>query len=124
MLKDAPSAIIDMCCQPSTAPLFLPMTGKRRYNIKIWKTFTDCFNCLPIAAIIDDKIFCCHGGQEAPVLHSSELASNSGLYLEIDVGLQPGSYSFSMGQLFKSKWCGRVAMNPLVVVKEHHGNGS
>jgi serine/threonine-protein phosphatase PP1 catalytic subunit len=35
---------------------------RRRYNIKIWKTFTDCFNCLPIAAIIDDKIFCCHGG--------------------------------------------------------------
>lgn len=28
----------------------------------MWKTFTDCFNCLPIAAIIDEKIFCCHGG--------------------------------------------------------------
>jgi len=35
---------------------------KRRYNTKIWKTFTDCFNCLPIAAIIDDKIFTMHGG--------------------------------------------------------------
>jgi len=36
--------------------------GKRRYNIKLWKTFTDCFNCLPVAAVVDDKIFCMHGG--------------------------------------------------------------
>mmetsp|Transcript_88898 Transcript_88898/g.192483 ORF Transcript_88898/g.192483 Transcript_88898/m.192483 type:complete len:331 (+) Transcript_88898:131-1123(+) len=35
---------------------------KRRYNIKLWKTFTDCFNCLPVAAIVDEKIFCMHGG--------------------------------------------------------------
>jgi serine/threonine-protein phosphatase PP1 catalytic subunit len=35
---------------------------KRRYNFKIWKTFGDCFNCLPVAAIIDDKIICMHGG--------------------------------------------------------------
>ncbi len=36
--------------------------GKRRYNIKLWKTFTDCFNCLPVCAIIDEKIICMHGG--------------------------------------------------------------
>ena len=24
---------------------------KRRYSIKLWKTFTDCFNCLPVAAV-------------------------------------------------------------------------
>ena len=35
---------------------------KRRYNIKLWKNYIDCFNCLPIAAVIDDSIFCCHGG--------------------------------------------------------------
>uniref|UniRef100_A0A672Q9S8 Serine/threonine-protein phosphatase n=1 Tax=Sinocyclocheilus grahami TaxID=75366 RepID=A0A672Q9S8_SINGR len=38
---------------------------KRRYNIKLWKTFTDCFNCLPVAAIVDEKIFCCHGGKSS-----------------------------------------------------------
>ncbi|EDO40084.1 predicted protein, partial [Nematostella vectensis] len=35
---------------------------KRRYNIKLWKIFTDCFNCLPIAAIVEQTIFCMHGG--------------------------------------------------------------
>ncbi|XP_060935765.1 serine/threonine-protein phosphatase PP1-beta catalytic subunit-like [Limanda limanda] len=44
---------------------------KRRFNTRLWKTFTDCFDCLPIAAIIDDKIFCCHGGL-SPDLHSME----------------------------------------------------
>ena len=39
----------------------IQISGKRRYNIKLWKTFTDCFNCLPVAAIVDEKIFCCHG---------------------------------------------------------------
>ncbi|KAK8562362.1 hypothetical protein V6N12_010446 [Hibiscus sabdariffa] len=35
---------------------------KRRFNVRLWKTFTDCFNCLPVAAVIDDKILCmCHG---------------------------------------------------------------
>ena len=36
--------------------------GKRRYNYKIFKNFTELFNILPIAGLIDDKIFCVHGG--------------------------------------------------------------
>ncbi|GJV14265.1 serine/threonine-protein phosphatase PP1 isozyme 2 [Tanacetum coccineum] len=35
---------------------------KRRFNVRLWKAFTDCFNCLPAAALIDDKILCMHGG--------------------------------------------------------------
>lgn len=45
--------------------------GKRRYSIKLWKAFTECFNCMPIAAIIDEKIFCMHGGL-SPELHNME----------------------------------------------------
>ncbi|CAF4229560.1 unnamed protein product, partial [Adineta steineri] len=45
--------------------------GKRRYNIKLWKLFNQCFNCLPVAAIIAGKIFCCQGGP-SPELHSLE----------------------------------------------------
>ena len=35
---------------------------KRRYNVKLWKSFVDLFNSLPIAASIDDKILLVHGG--------------------------------------------------------------
>lgn len=44
---------------------------KRRYSIKLWKTFTDCFNCLPVAALVDEKILCMHGGL-SPELASME----------------------------------------------------
>ena len=35
---------------------------KRRYNVRLWRSFTDLFNWLPVAAIIDEKILCMHGG--------------------------------------------------------------
>ena len=44
---------------------------KRRFSVKLWRTFTDVFNCLPIAALVDGKIFCMHGGL-SPDLHSMD----------------------------------------------------
>ena len=35
---------------------------KRRYNLRIWKIFSDCFNWLPISAIVNSRILCMHGG--------------------------------------------------------------
>jgi serine/threonine-protein phosphatase PP1 catalytic subunit len=35
---------------------------KRRYSIKLWKSFQDLFNALPLAAVIEQRIFCIHGG--------------------------------------------------------------
>ena len=35
---------------------------KRRYSVKLWRIFADCFNCMPVAAIVAEKILCMHGG--------------------------------------------------------------
>jgi len=46
---------------------------KRRCNIKIWKTFIDAFNCLPIASIVAGKIFCVHGGLSPSLTHMDDI---------------------------------------------------
>ena len=35
---------------------------RRRYNLRTWKIFSDCFNWLPIAALVNERILCMHGG--------------------------------------------------------------
>lgn len=35
---------------------------RRRYSVKLWREFCEAFNCLPLAAVIEEKIFCTHGG--------------------------------------------------------------
>jgi serine/threonine-protein phosphatase PP1 catalytic subunit len=35
---------------------------KRRHSIKLWNQFVNAFNCMPLVALIDDKIMCMHGG--------------------------------------------------------------
>ncbi|ONK63337.1 uncharacterized protein A4U43_C07F14010 [Asparagus officinalis] len=44
---------------------------KRRFNVRLWKIFTDCFNCLPVVALIDHKVLCMHGGL-SPELNNLE----------------------------------------------------
>ncbi len=46
---------------------------KRRCNVKIWKTFIDTFNALPIAAIVAAKIFCVHGGLSPALSHMDDI---------------------------------------------------
>ncbi|CAK7565190.1 MAG: serine/threonine protein phosphatase Pzh1 [Sporothrix epigloea] len=46
---------------------------KRRCNVKIWKTFVDTFNTLPVAAIVAGKIFCVHGGLSPALDHMDDI---------------------------------------------------
>lgn len=46
---------------------------KRRFNVKLWKIFSDCFNCLPVAALISEKILCMHGGLSPDLNHLDQI---------------------------------------------------
>jgi|Transcript_51374 serine/threonine-protein phosphatase PP1 catalytic subunit len=47
---------------------------KRRYSIRLWKTFTDCFNCLPVSGVVDDRILCMHGGLSPELSNLEQIA--------------------------------------------------
>jgi serine/threonine-protein phosphatase PP1 catalytic subunit len=46
---------------------------KRRYSVKLWRIFADAFNCMPVAAVVEDKIFCMHGGLSPDLDHLSQI---------------------------------------------------
>ena len=46
---------------------------KRRYNVKLWRLFIDLFNWLPVAAVVDEKIFCVHGGLSPELEHLDQV---------------------------------------------------
>lgn len=48
---------------------------KRRYDSNLWKKFGECFNCLPISALIDKKILCMHGGISPDLVDIDQIRS-------------------------------------------------
>jgi len=60
---------------------------KRRYSIKLWKTFSDVFKCLPVSALVDEKILCMHGGLSPEIESLQQIADLSRPCDVPDVGL-------------------------------------
>jgi len=46
---------------------------KRRYSVKLWRSFQELFNALPLAAVVESKIFCIHGGLSPDLTSPDEL---------------------------------------------------
>ncbi|KAI0147660.1 Serine/threonine-protein phosphatase PP1 [Xylariaceae sp. FL1272] len=58
-------------CGPVTRIRGLYDECKNRYTVSLWKAFGQVFDVLPLAAVIDDRVFCVHGGL-SPELESME----------------------------------------------------
>ena len=50
---------------------------KIRYNVRLWRNFTELFNYLPVAALIDEKILCMHGGLSPDLRNFSSISEIS-----------------------------------------------
>ena len=50
---------------------------KRRYNVRLGRNFTELFNYLPVAALIDEKILCMHGGLSPDLRNLSSISEIS-----------------------------------------------
>ena len=45
----------------------------KRSNLLIWKTFNHVFSLLPVSALIDQKIFCVHGGLSPKLINLKQI---------------------------------------------------
>jgi diadenosine tetraphosphatase ApaH/serine/threonine PP2A family protein phosphatase len=53
---------------------------QRKYgNANVWKLFTDLFDYLPMTALVEDRIFCLHGGL-SPSIDTLDHAKNLDRY--------------------------------------------
>ncbi len=46
---------------------------KKYGNDRVWRLFTEVFNFLPLAAIVDNQMFCVHGGLSPAVKKLDEV---------------------------------------------------
>ena len=51
-------------------------------NANVWKYFTDAFDCLPLASLIEGRIFCPHGGL-SPSLNKIDEVAKLNRHVEI-----------------------------------------
>ena len=61
---------------------------RRRFSVKLWRTFIDAFACMPVSAIIENQIFCCHGGL-SPEMLTPELTNLGDLKRKIREIVRP-----------------------------------
>lgn len=76
---------------------------KRRYNVRLWKTFTDCFNCLPVAALVDEKVGVLAQGRSCPIACSMAERRDWGSLMLVQILCMHGGLSPELKSLEQVK---------------------
>ncbi|CAJ1042165.1 putative Calcineurin-like phosphoesterase [Leishmania shawi] len=108
---------------------------KRRFSVRLFKEFTDVFNCLPVAALIEEIALCMHGGLSPELRHLRQIEQiyrplvvpDEGLACDIlwsdpeegSSGWQPSErgVSFTFGEDVVKRMCDSLGID--IVLRAH-----
>jgi len=70
-------------------------TCEKKFGMEVWTSLADLANYLPVAAIIEDKIFCMHGGLNPELVYAAQISRigrptqvpEEGIFINIQINM-------------------------------------